>query len=604
MLTNDQDACPPAFLSTLRGFFTDECYACELTCTTPWMVLIYVLVNQEKEKKSCIAAINLNRYDDLLATSLPTGDYTTQFSNKIYKLNLLQRIYKSTRFPNLTALAVTVTGKGAKPAQNEEDVLRQMLVRSYEPLNDDLPQDGDDDDILDGRRQLFGNYFANLPFLRPGKNPNALTYDQWKKQEVGGSSDLTGNVLEGGYDKKTGAWYTWNPAIAQKIKSLTLRNFNKARPRALNTAFETLLDEGKFCLEELTLEYESLTNKDLAQLLAPKLSPRLKALSLDNTRFVSLEAFRTKAFTSLTSLLLNNINFEHLHLLQSAHFPQLRTLRLQSCFKEQTSYSEGSEAIVKNNSMKLGRLVSGNTSFCEQITSLDITDNILDKKNFDTIFTSFRNLTSLNLSLSRELSAAALEKIKILTNLASLTLSETGWEIDEGQGGGRQVVVDSVLEKLLPLKATLTSLVLKDCVAITDAGLAHVGALEKLERLELTEARKVTEEGLWQMLTTLLPRLEVLNLEGCQKLGDLTLRHIASPRLLLPRTATTNPRLLPLQSLNIQGWGSVSGAGLNNLARHLEDRLRRLTTLLVDCSAPKIKASNLRPFRLRGIRLQ
>jgi hypothetical protein len=254
--------------------------------------------------------------------------------------------------------------------------------------------------------------------------------------------------------------------------------------------------------------------------------------------------------------------------------------------------------------MKLGRLVSGNTSFCEQITSLDITDNILDKKNFDTIFTSFRNLTSLNLSLSRELSAAALEKIKILTNLASLTLSETGWEIDEGQGGGRQVVVDSVLEKLLPLKATLTSLVLKDCVAITDAGLAHVGALEKLERLELTEARKVTEEGLWQMLTTLLPRLEVLNLEGCQKLGDLTLRHIASPRLLLPRTATTNPRLLPLQSLNIQGWGSVSGAGLNNLARHLEDRLRRLTTLLVDCSAPKIKASNLRPFRLRGIRLQ
>lgn len=355
----------------------------------------------------------------------------------------------------------------------------------------------------------------------------------------------------------------------------------------------------------MTLEYESLTNKDLAQLLAPKLSPRLKALSLDNTRFVSLEAFRTKAFTSLTSLLLNNINFEHLHLLNNTHFPQLRTLRLQSCFKEQTSYSEGSEAIVKNNSMKLGRLVSGNELFCEQITNLDLTDNMLDKKNFDTVFTSFKNLTALNLSLSREISAAALDKIDMLTNLASLTLRESDWEIDERQGRGKQVIVDSVLEKLLPLKATLTSLVLKDCVAITDAGLAHVGALEKLERLELTEASRVTEEGLWQMLTTLLPRLEALNLEDCQKLGDLTLRRVANPRLLLPqRAATTDLRLLSLQSLNIQGWGSVSGVGLDELAQHLDGRLRRLTTLLVDCSAPKIKASSLRPFRLRGIRLQ
>jgi hypothetical protein len=132
----------------------------------------------------------------------------------------------------------------------------------------------------------------------------------------------------------------------------------------------------------------------------------------------------------------------------------------------------------------------------------------------------------------------------------------------------------------------------EDCVAITDAGLKYITSLKKLKHLELTQAINVTEEALWQNLSGLVPQLRVLNLGNCDNVGDTTLFNLAS----------LDSSLLPLQSLTLTGCRLVSGKGLGYLAQHLDGKLGQLTSFSVDISI--FSASNLRPFRERGIHLQ
>jgi hypothetical protein len=414
VLADDEDACPPAFLSTLLHFFTHEEYTCELRCTTRWMVLIYILVNQEKDRLSCIKKIDLINYNDLLFTprtqiQIAVEEQYISDSPIIYKLRLLERIYKSARFPYLEELAIKMVletnERGSEQIDNEHDVFSQLSVESYDPIDDSRTGM----DMITDSRSRFRSYVTKLPFLQPEAPLDSFALERLSQHDVATNKRPMASVPDKFYDEKLDKWFIQAPSIAQKMTTLKLCNF-KSYERLVSFLEKICNYEGGCSLENLDLELELRTpGRFRKPLFTQKLRSQLKRLSLANMPSFSLGALGEGIFTSLTSLLLKEIDFKNLELLNSENFPQLKTLRLRSCFNERPTFSKEAGFTEKNNFDKLNRWVSGNESFCKGITSLDISDNTLDKKDFDVIFSNFRSLTMLNLSFSVNMSAETLK---------------------------------------------------------------------------------------------------------------------------------------------------------------------------------------------------
>ncbi len=84
-------------------------------------------------------------------------------------------------------------------------------------------------------------------------------------------------------------------------------------------------------------------------------------------------------------------------------------------------------------------------------------------------------------------------------------------------------VNDPTLETCVAACASLTSLSLQRCVAVTDAGLAALARLPRLARLCVAGTRVAGGDG-GAALAAMAPRLACLDAAGCAALGDGALR--------------------------------------------------------------------------------
>jgi Leucine-rich repeat (LRR) protein len=146
-----------------------------------------------------------------------------------------------------------------------------------------------------------------------------------------------------------------------------------------------------------------------------------------------------------------------------------------------------------------------------------------------------RNIPGLKLSFCDDITDAGLAHLKGLTKLEKLDISHCDNITDAGLAHLKG------LTKLERLDISFN--------AITDAGLAHLKGLTKLERLELNASEKITDAGLAHLKG--MAKLERLNLYHCVKITDAGLAHLKG--------------LTTLKQLNITRCDSITNAGVAHL---------------------------------------
>ena len=147
-----------------------------------------------------------------------------------------------------------------------------------------------------------------------------------------------------------------------------------------------------------------------------------------------------------------------------------------------------------------------------------------------------RQLTSLCLRLCTNITDAGLAHVSRARALRSLDLAGCG-------------VSDAGLAAVGRLPQ-LTFLSLRDCRRVTDAGLAHVARLPQLQHLDLAHCDQITDAGLARVGQ--LQELTFLGLREVDEVTDAGLAHVA--------------RLRKLAALDLQECHLVTGAGLAHIA--------------------------------------
>ena len=87
------------------------------------------------------------------------------------------------------------------------------------------------------------------------------------------------------------------------------------------------------------------------------------------------------------------------------------------------------------------------------------------------------------------------------------------------------------------------------CTSVTDAGLAHLKSLMKLQSLDLSNCERLTDAGLEHLRP--LSQLQELNLRGAGSLTDARFAHLQ--------------QLTQLQSLHVARWRNFTDASIPNL---------------------------------------
>ena len=171
------------------------------------------------------------------------------------------------------------------------------------------------------------------------------------------------------------------------------------------------------------------------------------------------------------------------------------------------------------------------------------------RKSLKDLLSGLQSLASLNLSGLAGLTDSTLQSLLThhpsLPNLASLELSLC------------KEVTDSSIEVITRQAPHLTSLRLGGCTGISNLSLRLVASsLASLTTLDLRSCWQVADSGILQLSSqpTRL-QLDLLNLQDCQKVSDLALRHISASQSLT------------VSSLNLSFCANISDSGMKSLAK-------------------------------------
>ncbi|MCP4375551.1 MAG: hypothetical protein GY794_05175 [bacterium] len=151
-----------------------------------------------------------------------------------------------------------------------------------------------------------------------------------------------------------------------------------------------------------------------------------------------------------------------------------------------------------------------------------------------------QNIPGLKISRRNKITDAGLAHLKGLTKLERLDLEDC------------VNITDAGLARLKGL-TTLEHLGLWSCYNITDAGLAHLKVLTKLERLDLLCCDNITDAGLAHLKE--LTKLGTLKLSGCDKITDAGLVHLKG--------------LTKLEQLDLSCCDKITKAGIAELKKAL-----------------------------------
>ena len=172
------------------------------------------------------------------------------------------------------------------------------------------------------------------------------------------------------------------------------------------------------------------------------------------------------------------------------------------------------------------------------------------RKSLKDLLSGLKTLASLNLSglagLTDSTLQAMLSHHPALPGLASLDLSLC------------KEVTDSSIEVITNQAPNLQTLRLGGCTGISNLSLRLVASsLPRLTSLDLRSCWQVADSGILQLSSSQPPpiQLDLLNLQDCQKVSDLALRHLASSQSLV------------ISSLNLSFCANISDSGMKSLAK-------------------------------------
>ena len=171
------------------------------------------------------------------------------------------------------------------------------------------------------------------------------------------------------------------------------------------------------------------------------------------------------------------------------------------------------------------------------------------RKSLKDLLSGLQSLSSLNLSGLAGLSDSTLQAMLThhpsLPSLASLDLSLC------------KEVTDSSIEVITSQAPHLRSLRLGGCTGVSNLSLRLVASrLTRLTSLDLRSCWQVADTGILQLSSQQPPlQLAQLNLQDCQKVSDLALRHLSSSLALT------------VSSLNLSFCANISDSGMKSLAK-------------------------------------
>ena len=177
------------------------------------------------------------------------------------------------------------------------------------------------------------------------------------------------------------------------------------------------------------------------------------------------------------------------------------------------------------------------------------------RKSLKDLLSGLQSLASLNLSGLAGLSDSTLQTMlghhPALPGLTSLDLSLC------------KEVTDASIEVITNQATNLETLRLGGCTGISNLSLRLVASsLPRLTVLDLRSCWQVADSGILQLSSSSSSsaqpaplQLELLNLQDCQKVSDLALRHLS-----------TSPGLL-IASLNLSFCANISDSGMKSLAK-------------------------------------
>ncbi|MFO0943505.1 MAG: hypothetical protein U0930_22445 [Pirellulales bacterium] len=219
----------------------------------------------------------------------------------------------------------------------------------------------------------------------------------------------------------------------------------------------------------------------------------------------------------------------------------------------------------------------------QKLTSLSLTNSVINDTSVEFIIKSFPNLTELDLSSNTNMTAGALKIIAEQKNLKSLVLVQNRFnEIStmrlknlpelktldlrgNMEAGNMTMGVVGGLSKLTSFKHRST--------AVSDDGLAKLITAENLENLLIQDFIITGQSGQHLAALKKLKQLEIFRCQGFDSSGVLALKGMELDRLTLRDLPSVDDsamevlkELPKLKKLFLQELGSVSDEGLKNLA--------------------------------------